>query len=165
MHLSTRATRLEAHEDGDHPMRPRILLAALALSAPLALAPAVASASCEGDKTTGTILGGVGGALIGNSLARGGGGAVLGGVGGALIGRSIAGSNCRHDRYAYRSARYYGPAGPASAPAPVYYDQFGDPVGSVPTAYAGVPVCHTEIQSYYDQQGALVRAPVRVCAR
>lgn len=150
-------------------MKPWILSVALALTAPVALSPVVARASCEDAKTTGTILGGVGGALIGNSLARGGGGAVLGGVGGALIGRSIAGSNCRHARYAYRSARYYGPgpAPPPPAPAPVYYDQFGNPVAFTPTAYANgpAPICHTEMQSYYDQRGVLTHMPVRVCAR
>lgn len=42
------------------------------------------------DGTTGLIVGGVGGALIGNSIDHGGAlGTVLGGVGGALGGRAI----------------------------------------------------------------------------
>ena len=154
-------------------MRAWILSAALTAMAagPVALAPVVAQASCEDTRTTGTILGGVGGALIGNSLARGGGGLILGGVGGALAGRAIAGSTCRHSRAYYR-ARYYGPPGPPGPPpapaAPVYYDQFGNVAGpgapaSAAYSYAQGPACRIETQSYYDQQGALVR--VRVCAR
>ena len=142
----------------------------LAVSAP-------AHASCRDDKTTGTILGGVGGAVIGNSISRGGGGAILGGLGGALIGRSIAGSNCRHTHYAYSDRRYYGPpppTGPAPGPATLYYDPYGNPVtpgapvappGATQTAYATDPYCRTETRSYYDDRGALVREPVKVCAR
>ena len=147
----------------------------------LALSAAQAQASCAGNRTTGTILGGVGGALIGNSLARGGGGAVLGGVGGALLGRSIAGENCRRAHYRYR--RYYGPPGPppppalpppAPGPAPLYYDPYGNPVtpgrppapvGATQTAFANDPYCRTETQSFYDDRGVLVRQPVKVCAR
>jgi len=59
-------------------------------AASLLIAPASASASCAGRKTTGTVLGGVGGALVGNSIAHGGGGAILGGVGGAVLGHELA---------------------------------------------------------------------------
>jgi hypothetical protein len=153
-------------------MRPWITAMSLAAAAalPLALAPASASASCSDAKTTGTILGGVGGALIGNSIARGGGGAIVGGVGGALLGRSIASSSCRHARYAYGPARYGYP--PPLAAAPVYYNDYGDPV--TPPPPAGAPVadaapadryCHVETRAFYDDQGQLVRAPVRVCPR
>ncbi len=133
-----------------------VCAASLAVSAP-------AQASCRDDKTTGTILGGVGGAVIGNSVSRGGGGAILGGLGGALIGRSIAGSNCRHERYAYYGRRYYGPpapVGPSPGPATLYYDPYGNPVtpgaptptGATQTAYATDPYCRTETRSYYDDR-------------
>ena len=56
------------------------------------IAPGLASAN--GCVTGSTVAGGVGGAVIGNSLARGGAGAVLGGLGGAVIGNSVARQNC-----------------------------------------------------------------------
>jgi hypothetical protein len=54
----------------------------------------MASASRSGCVTGSTVAGGVGGALIGNSISRGGAGAVLGGLGGAVIGNSVARQNC-----------------------------------------------------------------------
>jgi hypothetical protein len=147
------------------------LAAALGLFA--LLAPASASASCADRKMTGTILGGVGGALIGNSISGGGGGAVLGGLGGAVLGHEIAGSGCRSER---REA-YYRDQPRAEAPRAVryvYYDQYGDIVSEGPAPGAGMPVayrqagageCRTEMQSVYDNRGALTRTPVKVCAR
>jgi hypothetical protein len=68
-----------------------ILAAALVLAAP-------SLASANGCVTGSTVAGGVGGALIGNSLAKGGAGAVLGGLGGALVGNSVAKANCGRER-------------------------------------------------------------------
>jgi hypothetical protein len=123
-----------------------------ALALPLLIAPATASASCNDRKVVGTVAGGVGGALIGNSIARGGGGAVLGGLGGAVLGHEVARSTCRHesegsryrhaeyDRSHYRGSgsgygSYQGQAYPSGAPygqAPpqqtVYYDNRGNAV-------------------------------------
>ncbi len=70
-----------------------IVMASLvgAIGLGLMAAPTTASASCSDRKATGTILGGIGGALIGNSISHGGGGAVLGGLGGATaVGNRIA---------------------------------------------------------------------------
>jgi uncharacterized protein YcfJ len=117
-------------------MRKTIALGALAalIATPLILGPTDASASCKSRKTTGTVLGGVGGALLGNSISHGGGGAVLGGIGGAVVGHEIGRSGCnRGGRTYYRSSRH---SNYASAPQPsravrkVYYDQYGNPVGS-----------------------------------
>jgi hypothetical protein len=135
-----------------------------ALALPLFFAPATASASCYDRKVTGTVVGGVGGALIGNSIARGGGGAVLGGLGGAVLGHEVARSTCGRERYGYRyrhaeyrggygshgrGYRTYGsdayPAdaypsdaqyGQAPAQRTVYYDNRGNPIypGGAPTA-------------------------------
>jgi hypothetical protein len=132
-----------------------------ALALPLLIAPATASASCHDRQVTGTVLGGVGGALIGNSIARGGGGAVLGGLGGAVLGHEVARSTCRREHYAYRREAYhrgYRPYGPypyqpgayqggvlAAAPPPervVYYDDRGnliEPAVASPASYAGGP--------------------------
>lgn len=146
---------------------------ALAVAVPLWLSPASASASCADRKTTGTILGGVGGALIGNSISGGGGGAILGGLGGAYLGHEIAGSGCR--RAPSRTA-YYEPRRNDPGPAPgVYYDQYGNAVA--PGASSGPSVspviytdasssaCRTEMRSYYDNRGVLTTTPVKVCSR
>src|SRR5258708_30969572 len=71
-------------------------LAALAtlIALPLIAGPTGASASCQGRKDTGMVLGGVGGALLGNSISRGGGGAIVGGLGGAAVGPECAKQGC-----------------------------------------------------------------------
>jgi hypothetical protein len=136
--------------------------------------PATASASCADRRVTGTVLGGIGGALIGNSISRGGTGAVLGGLGGAVLGHEIAGSGCRGYRTAYydRRDRPYGYAEPRRARY-VYYDQYGNPA-PIPVdapyprpayGYAGAAGCRTETQSYYDDRGALVQRPAQICDR
>lgn len=121
-------------------MKKKIAMAlAAALALPMAAAPLDAHASCQGRKTTGTVLGGVGGALLGNSISKGGGGAVIGGLGGAVIGHEIAKSGCTYRRAHYRTAtraRY------ADAPAyqperKIYYDRYGNPIVSpAPTVYS-----------------------------
>jgi uncharacterized protein YcfJ len=117
-------------------MRKMITLTALtaAFALPLLAGPTDANASCQSRKTTGTVLGGVGGALLGNSISHGGGGAVVGGIGGAVLGHEIGRSGCNRGHTYYRSSRR---TGYAAAPAPravrkVYYDQYGNPVGSAP---------------------------------
>jgi len=114
-------------------MRKTLSLTALAalIALPLIAGPDPASASCQSRKNTGTVLGGIGGALIGNSISRGGGGAIVGGLGGAVLGHEIAKSGCGPSRHAYyrnnRGGRFastqsYGPV------RPIYYDQYGNAV-------------------------------------
>lgn len=107
---------------------PTMALAAL-IAAPLLVASTDASASCQGRKNTGTALGAIGGALIGNSVSRGGGGAVIGGLGGAVVGHQIAKGGCDTSRTYYRRGHsryaYDHRATPART---VYYDQRGNPV-------------------------------------
>jgi hypothetical protein len=153
------------------------LTLALVLAAAAAAAPQTASASCEDRKVTGTVLGGIGGALIGNSISRGGGGAVLGGLGGAVVGHEVAGAGCRRyraERYYRHEARHAGYREGPSYAEPVryvYYDQFGNPVaqgpvvGGTPVAYTVEGPCRTEMQTFYDERAALVQRPVQVCAR
>jgi len=121
-------------------MRKAIAITAFAalVAAPLMMGPTEANASCQSRKTTGTLLGGVTGALVGNSISHGGGGAVIGGLGGAVVGHEIGKSGCNRRVY-YRSSRARYAAAPARAPAPapqpvrkVYYDQYGNPVASAP---------------------------------
>jgi len=108
-------------------------LAAL-VALPLVVGPTAADASCRSRKTTGTVLGGVGGALLGNSISHGGGGAVVGGLGGAVIGHEIGRSGCHRSRTAYyRSSRSRYANSPAyrsgyRSGSRVYYDERGNPV-------------------------------------
>ena len=73
-------------------------------------APSMASAeSCQRHahdrKVTGTVLGGIGGALIGNAISHNTTGAVLGGVSGAVVGNQVARVNC-DDRAGYEGRRH-----------------------------------------------------------
>ncbi|HEX2816425.1 MAG TPA: hypothetical protein VHN39_08525 [Phenylobacterium sp.] len=110
-------------------MRKFLALTALAaaISLPLIAGPTDANASCQGRKTTGTVLGGLGGALIGNSISRGGGGAVVGGLGGAVLGHEIAKSGCGGSRHAsYRNSRNRYAAEQNGPVRKIYYDQYGN---------------------------------------
>ena len=112
-----------------------LTLATLAtlVALPLIAGPTAASASCEGRKNTGAVIGGVGGALIGNSISRGAGGTIIGGLGGAVVGHEIAKQGCgpsrsyyrrSHTRYSHESAYS---RDSAYRPAPqAYYDQRGN---------------------------------------
>jgi hypothetical protein len=138
------------------------------LALPLLAAPAAANASCADRKVTGTVLGGVGGALIGGALGHGT-GALIGGLGGAVVGHEVAAGGCRRYRAYYRGSPYPQPPPPERA---VYYDQYGAavPIGPVAPGYPAAAaydngLCRTETRPYYDERGALVRTPVRVCAR
>jgi outer membrane lipoprotein SlyB len=90
-------------------MRKTLAFTALAglIALPLIAGPTAADASCQSRKTTGTVLGGVGGALLGNSVSHGGGGAVLGGLGGAVVGHQIGKSGCNDRRAYYRDRRHH----------------------------------------------------------
>lgn len=150
------------------------------LALPLLALPGEADASCRSRKTTGTVIGGVGGAVIGNAISKGGGGLLVGGLGGAVIGHQVAKGGCHRAR----STSYYrvSPRGQATTEARpkavryVYYDQFGNPVSSGPapttrvnvpiqTSYSGSAGCRTEMRSYYDDRGLLSQRPVQICAR
>ena len=152
-------------------MNRRIVITSMAtaLALPFLLSPATASASCQGRKTTGTVVGGVGGALIGNSISRGGGGLVLGGLGGAVLGHAVASGTCGGERRGgYSSSNYrhrsrHGARGGGQDQAYAYYDQRGNPVSGGGGAYA--TNCTTKTQSYYDDRGALVQRPVQTCGR
>ena len=102
------------------------------LAIPLMVGPTDAFASCHSRKTTGTVLGGVGGALVGNSISRGGGGAVIGGLGGAVLGHEIGRAGCARRVVHYRTTtrtRYA--ASPDVRPVrKVYYDQQGNPIST-----------------------------------
>lgn len=122
-----------------------------ALALPLLIAPATASASCNDRKIVGTVAGGVGGALIGNSISGGGGGAVLGGLGGAVLGHEVARSTCGRERYGYRNRRaeYRGGYQPSRRGYQTYQ---GDTYPS-DAQYGQAPAQHSV---YYDRRGNLI---------
>ncbi len=149
-----------------------------ALLLPLLAAPGTASASCADRKMTGTVLGGVGGALIGNSISRGGGGAFVGGLGGAVLGHEVAASGCGRTRSSrYDNGRTYGQAGGRPrAVRYVYYDQYGQPISQGPAPspaarpdtayrYEAAADCRTQTQTYYDDRATLQQRQIRSCAR
>lgn len=108
---------------------------------PLIAAPLHAdAASCKSRKTTGTVLGGVGGAVVGNAVSHGAGGLLIGGLGGAVVGHEIGAAGCR-DTPRYSSSRSRTSAvrassrgEPAGAVRKVYYDQYGNVVAVQPVS-------------------------------
>ncbi|WP_293452840.1 glycine zipper 2TM domain-containing protein [Phenylobacterium sp.] len=112
------------------------------LALPLALAPLNAdAATCKSRKTTGTVLGGVGGAVLGNAVSHGAGGLLIGGLGGAVVGHEIGAAGCKSaPRYASsRSNRTSSRTSssshePAGAVRKVYYDQYGNVVAVQPVS-------------------------------
>jgi hypothetical protein len=118
-------------------MRRFLALTALAtaIAIPLA-APTAASASCQGRKNTGTVIGGVGGALLGNSISKGGGGAILGGLGGAVVGHEIAKDGCENTpRHAAANTTRRERVAAKQPIRKVYYDRYGNAVVSNPPVY------------------------------
>src|SRR3954467_10265296 len=84
-----------------------VRLALFAGAAVFALSAATipASAACNGDASTETVLGAGSGALVGGLASHSVAGAAIGGIAGGLIGNSIGQSNnrddCRRDAYYY----------------------------------------------------------------
>ena len=96
-------------------MKKTLVLTALAalIALPMLAAPTDADASCRSRKVNGTILGG---------------------VGGALVGREIGKSGCNKSR-AYYAPRHGNSSARAQAATPVrkvYYDRYGNVVASEP---------------------------------
>ena len=102
------------------------------ITLPMMAASSDANASCQGRKNTGTAIGAIGGALLGNSISKGGGGAVVGGLGGAVVGHEIAKGGCGASRTAYHRTRNSRYAYDDRTGHKVYYDQQGN---QVPSAY------------------------------
>ena len=73
----------------------------------LSMPTAAAASSCT---NTGTVVGGVAGALLGNGIARGGGktgGTIIGGLGGAVVGHEVAKRNCGETRRRASNCRWH----------------------------------------------------------
>lgn len=126
------------------------------------LAAAVAAPSVAGARTyceqrahdrrvTGTVLGGVGGALVGGALGHTK-GALIGGVGGAVIGNQVARTKC-YSPPPRASRRHSSTARRAPAPAARAND----------ASYAASSNCTYQNQRYYDERGRVVYTPTKVC--
>lgn len=121
-------------------MRSIAVIAGLAMA--IVAAPA-AEAACQ-KRTNGTIIGALGGALLGSTVAGRGDrteGALIGGAAGGLVGNQV--SKCRRAparsysrTRSYQSAAYRAPR---------------------------APTCRYENRAYYDAYGDVVYQPTRVC--
>jgi hypothetical protein len=136
----------------------------------LAIAVACASAAdarsrCEAyahnRRVTGTVVGALGGGLLGSAVAGHGSkgtGALIGAGLGAVVGNNLSRVSC--DRYAARHTRHHY----ARATTPAY----GYAPGAAPAYAGGYAVntsssCHYETRPFYDRTGRLVYAPEQVC--
>jgi uncharacterized protein YcfJ len=122
------------------------LVAAMAVPS-LATARTYCDQRAHDRRVTGTVLGAVGGALIGNAVSHRN-GALIGGLGGAVVGNQLARTKC--DRgYSYNRHR--------RAPASASRD---------PGLYAAnYDRCRYETRPFYDERGRLIQQPTRVCGR
>jgi uncharacterized protein YcfJ len=134
-------------------MRRTLLVAGLAVAV---AAPSIASARtyCEqrahDRRVTGTVLGGVGGALVGGALGDTK-GAVIGGLGGAVIGNQVARTKC------------YSPPPQASYHSRTRYSHPASARGYNDASYAAPHGCTYENQRYYDERGQVIYTPTKVC--
>lgn len=120
-------------------MRKTLALSALAalIALPMIAGPTDADASCRSRKLNGTIIGGVGGALLGGAVTHGSTGPIVGGLGGAVVGHEIGRNGCGRKvshNYSSRQRTHYAQArnAPSQAVRKVYYDQYGNAIGSAP---------------------------------
>lgn len=143
---------------------PRMLFVAGLTLAMAASSAADARSRCEAQahnrKVTGTVIGALGGGLLGSAVAGHGSkgtGALVGAGLGAVVGNNLSRTSC--DRYAVRSARhrYARAATPAYAyRGPAYA---GDPRYATNTSAS----CRYVSRPYYDQAGRLMYAPMQIC--
>lgn len=134
-------------------------VAAISIAATVIPIQAHAAGGCERRahraRVTGTVLGAIGGALLGNAISHRG-GAVVGGVGGAVVGNQLSRRSC--DRYGYHYRHYSGYTYRHSAP---YGRQYGYRRA---TTYAPQRRCAVRTENYYNDRGELVSRQVESCA-
>lgn len=125
-------------------MRTIAVIAGLAIT--VAAVPVASQAACQ-KRTNGTVIGALGGALLGSTVAGRGDrteGALIGGAAGGLVGNQV--SKCKTKTYSSRSPQRTRTYERAS------YDR-------ARTAES----CRTESRVYYDSYGQRVYQPTRVC--
>lgn len=125
-------------------MRTIAMIAGLAFA--IAAVPAASQAACQ-KRTNGTVIGALGGALLGSTVAGRGDrteGALIGGAAGGLVGNHV--SKCKTKRYSNRSYQRARVSERASYDRPRYAE-----------------ACRMETRAYYDSYGQRVYQPTRVC--
>jgi uncharacterized protein YcfJ len=135
----------------------RILFAGGLAIAVVCASAADARSRCEAyahnRKVTGTVVGALGGGLLGGAIAGHGSkgtGALIGAGLGAVVGNNLSRVSC--DRYAVRHTRRH----TARAETPAYVGQPGYAMNASSS-------CHYVTRPYYDRTGRLVYAPEQVC--
>ena len=140
----------------------RTLLAAAGLALAMTSA-AQARSGCEAyahnRKVTGTVIGALGGGLLGSAVAGHGSkgtGALVGAGLGAVVGNNLSRVSCDNRRAYYRRHRtHYARARAHSRPAYAGYPRYA--------ASYGAGACHYVSRPYYDQAGRLMYAPMQIC--
>lgn len=139
-------------------MRRMLFAAGLTLAVATASA-AEAQSGCEAyahhRKVTGTVVGALGGGLLGAAVAGHGDkgtGALVGAGLGAVVGNQMSRTHCRGG-YAVRYRRTHH-ARARATPSNAGYPRYAANVA---------PSCHYVSRPYYDQAGRLVYAPMQVC--
>ncbi len=125
-------------------MRKHILAAGIAIAA-LLPSLAMAQETCEqrsANRTTGTVLGAIGGALLGNAISSHGGktgGTIIGGVAGAAVGSNLAkgARDCQHAYGYYDNDGHWHDNGVDRTVAYGYYDRNGEWTDGAPPNVAG----------------------------
>jgi uncharacterized protein YcfJ len=125
-------------------MRKQLLLAGFAVAA-LIPSLAMAQETCEqrsSNRAAGTVIGAIGGALVGNAVSHGGGktgGTIIGGVAGAAIGNNLAKGprDCQHAYGYYDNDNRWHDNGVDRSVASGYYDRSGAWVDGYPANVAG----------------------------
>lgn len=120
-------------------MRKNLLLAGFAVAA-LLPSLAMAQETCEqrsANRTTGTVLGAIGGALLGNAVSKHGGktgGTIIGGVAGAAVGSNLAKGpkDCQHAYGYYDNDNRWHDNGVDRSVAYGYYDRRGEWIDGQP---------------------------------
>lgn len=136
----------------------RTLLAAVGLALAVSSA-AEARNGCDAyahnRRVTGTVVGALGGGLLGSAVAGHGSkgtGALVGAGLGAVVGNNLSRVSCDRQAYYRRHRTHY--ARVRHAPTYAAYPRYA--------GYGG-GACHYVNRPYYDQAGRLVYAPMQVC--
>lgn len=138
----------------------RLLFAAGMTVAIAAASAAEARSGCEAyahnRKVTGTVVGALGGGLLGAAVAGHGSkgtGALVGAGLGAVVGNQVSRVHCRGGYAVRRTRHHYARARTTQTYAS--YPRYA--------ATTGAGACHYETRPYYDQAGRLIYAPMQVC--
>ena len=141
------------------------------MAAVAAWSAADARTSCESyahdRKVTGTVIGALGGGLLGSAVAGHGSkgeGALVGAGLGAVVGNNVSRVSC-DNRYTVRRTRYRAARTVTPTEATPTYAYGRAPAYAAGPAYASNTrvSCRYVTRPYYDQAGRLMYAPMQIC--